>query len=305
MGAGAVRGLAHFKDDAARARYFPAYDAVLATWPEVPSARAVPTRFGSTHVNVLERPDGSPVVLLHPLAVASVSWYASAGALAAAGHPVYAPDAITDAGRSVQTERVRTNADSATWLNDVLDGLGIERAHLVGVSFGGWLTMNQGRIAPERVASMTAIDPAGAVGRPPLPFLAAMVRGAINGRFGRSDHPLDSLLRTMHNGRLPDEPLLELSYASIRGFVPAQPIPRRFSDDELRALTPPMLFVIGGATCVTDATKAVDRVRRLVPNVEAVLIPGTGHSVTLERADQVNALILEFIARIDGSGTDR
>ena len=104
----------------------------------------------------------------------------------------------------------------------------------------------------------------------------------------------------MHNGRLPDQPLLELSYASIRGFVVAQPIPRRFSDADLRALTPPMLFVIGGATPVTDATKAVERVRRLVPDADTEFIPGAGHAVTLERADEVNRRIVDFITRVDG-----
>jgi len=303
MGERTGRGMGHFRDDAARARFLAAYDSLLATWPEPPSSCDVPTTVGSTHVNSLDGGGGTPVVLLHPLAVSSASWYANAGAFAAAGHPVHAVDTITDAGRSTQTARLRGDVAIAGWLDEVLDGLGLRRAHLVGVSYGAWLAMNQARHARARLLSVTAIDPPAAVGRPPLGLVAAMARGAIAGRIGRSDDALYPPLRLLHNGALPEAALLELSVASIRGFVVPIALPRRFSDSELAAFTTPMLYLVGGNTPVVNARRAAERVQRLVPSIDTAVVAGAGHALPLERPVEVNERILRFLDKVD-AGTD-
>ena len=139
MAGGAGRRIGHFRDDTARARFLVAYDAMLATWPRPPTPVSVDTAFGTTHVQSLAGGTGPPIVLLHPLAVSSVSWASVAAAGAAAGHPTYAIDTVTDAGRSTPTAPVRTTADLMTWLDQVLDGLRIARPHLVGASYGAWM----------------------------------------------------------------------------------------------------------------------------------------------------------------------
>ena len=54
----------------------------------------------------------------------------------------------------------------AAWLDELLGQLGAgphgdRPAHLVGLSYGGWIAMNQAIRAPGRVASLTLLDPAG------------------------------------------------------------------------------------------------------------------------------------------------
>ena len=61
-----------FKDDAARARYMTAYDAVLARWPVPYDDLMVPTDLGPTHV-ISSGPKGAPpLVLLH--AALATAW---------------------------------------------------------------------------------------------------------------------------------------------------------------------------------------------------------------------------------------
>src|SRR4051812_9013728 len=100
MAADTARRISHFRDDASRTRFLAAYDAMLATWTRPAVARTVDTAFGPTWVQTLVDGDRTPIVLLHPLAVASVTWANFAAACAAAGHPVFAIDTVTDAGRS-------------------------------------------------------------------------------------------------------------------------------------------------------------------------------------------------------------
>ena len=108
-----------FRDEVARRRYMTAYDGALAAWPALPDELDVETRFGSTHVPATGPAGGTPIVLLHAVAVASPSWCPNIAALAA-DHPVYAVDTIGDVGRSTQTVAVRTGDDMAQWLDDVL-----------------------------------------------------------------------------------------------------------------------------------------------------------------------------------------
>jgi pimeloyl-ACP methyl ester carboxylesterase len=70
------------------------------------------------------------VVLLAGALMTSVSWLPYVAVLGAA-HPVFAVDAVGDAGRSVHDRPVRTRAELAAWFDELLNGLGIERAHVI------------------------------------------------------------------------------------------------------------------------------------------------------------------------------
>jgi pimeloyl-ACP methyl ester carboxylesterase len=63
----------------------------------------------------------------------------------------YCIDTITDANKSVATKRVREVADYVAWLREVFAALGIENAHVAGLSYGGWLAALLGVHAPELV----------------------------------------------------------------------------------------------------------------------------------------------------------
>jgi pimeloyl-ACP methyl ester carboxylesterase/predicted glycosyltransferase len=65
--------------------------------------------------------------------------------------------------------------DDLTWVGDtlaVLDGLGIERAFLVGICYTGWLSLLTASLHPDRVAGVIAVAPYARDETPPLPFRA-------------------------------------------------------------------------------------------------------------------------------------
>ncbi|WP_337999694.1 alpha/beta fold hydrolase [Streptomyces murinus] len=47
---------------------------------------------------------------------------------------------------------------AARWLDETLAGLGLDRVHLVGGSYGGWLALNQAHRRRDRLASVTLLD---------------------------------------------------------------------------------------------------------------------------------------------------
>src|SRR4051812_33124484 len=114
-----------------------AYDKVMARWPADREALAVPTGFGTTHVNVCGPRDAPPLLLLPGGSGAtSASWFANVADLART-HRVHAPDLIGAPGRSGRADdrHPRTVADLTAWLDALLDGLGIESAALGGHSY--------------------------------------------------------------------------------------------------------------------------------------------------------------------------
>src|SRR4051812_15674544 len=127
---------AFFKDDAAKARYMAAYDAVLAGWPVPYESLTVPTDLGPTHVIASGAADTPPLVLLHAAMATGAVWRPNVEALSR-HFRVYAVDVAGQGGRSVATRKVRDRQDYADWMNALFDGLGIGKASIVGNSYGG------------------------------------------------------------------------------------------------------------------------------------------------------------------------
>jgi pimeloyl-ACP methyl ester carboxylesterase len=292
------RHIARFRNDAARGRYMTAYDNALAAWPAGPTQLDIETRYGTTHVLTVGPTGGSPIVLIHAVAVASPSWYPNIAALAV-DHPVYALDTIGDVGLSTQTTRVRTGADMAAWLDEVLAGLDVRRAHLVGLSYGGWVALNHACRAPERLASVTSVDPVGAIGRAQGTFLLKIVPDSILASVAKSDHALYRLLRLLNNGTTPAQPLLDLSVAGLRTFRAKQPYPRRIGDEDLQGIRTPTLVLFCARSPVNHAQRASQRSRDLIAGVATEVIPDAGHMLPVEQPALFADRVLDFINDVD------
>jgi pimeloyl-ACP methyl ester carboxylesterase len=105
---------------------------------------------------------GDPAVLLMMGQMASMLWWPDdfCERLAGSGRYVIRYD-NRDTGRSTSYEPGRPGYTSGDLIADavaVLDGHGVERAHVVGVSMGGALAQVLALDHPERVAAVTAIS---------------------------------------------------------------------------------------------------------------------------------------------------
>ena len=71
--------------------------------------------------------------------------------------------------------------------------------------------------------------------------------------------------------------------------------PGIFSDDELRGLQIPTLLLIGQQEVIYDPVASIERARRLIPHLEASLIPNASHDLSYFQAKVVNEAILHFL----------
>jgi pimeloyl-ACP methyl ester carboxylesterase len=280
-----------FKTPELEKRYMAAYDEVLGLWPVAHEVLDVPTRFGLTHINASGSQDSPAMVLLPGYGANSTMWFPNIAALSSR-HRVYALDTIGQPGKSVPRCAVSA-ANSPEWIAGVLDGLKLERPHMMGISLGGWLTLNFALHSSERVKRIVLLDPAAALeGVSAAFFWHSLIPIMI--------HPtragLTRYFRWMTQGFQVNRSWGELMLLGILNIRPQPPIRATvFSDEELRQVHTPTLLLIGGRSVIYNPDRALRRATRLMPNLEAEIIPDASHALNAEKAEIVNEHILQFL----------
>src|SRR5262245_7611876 len=111
-----------------------------------------------TPVQMLQDGSGQPLLFLHGAGGAG-RWLAFQERLAK-DYTVYFPSHPGHGG-SPAAEWIEHISDLAFHYLDLLDRLGLERVHLVGASFGGWIAAENPTTASHRLESLVLIDPVG------------------------------------------------------------------------------------------------------------------------------------------------
>ncbi len=280
-----------FKNPEHQARFFAVYDATLALWPVPVESITVPTRFGTTHVNVCGPADAPPLVLLTGQGASSMIWYANVATLSQA-HRIYAVDIIGDIGKSVLTQPRLTVQEYAPWLNEVFAELGLERPYLAGLSFGGFIALRFALAFPERIRKLVLMAPAGLLSLRPSFFLrmAAMFLPS----FLLS---LESKQKLVFGSDSPNVmPIIKL-ITSTKGFRMNMVFPPVFTDEELQQVKAPTLLLMGDQEVVYNYQAVAERVANLIPTIETDIIAGAGHALNLDQPEVVNQRVLAFLKK--------
>jgi pimeloyl-ACP methyl ester carboxylesterase len=280
-----------FKTHEGRDVFMASYDSVLSHWPAAYEIMFVPTRFGPTHV-IATGPGGAPaLVLLSGAGTSSTIWYPNIAGLSTRFR-IYAVDTPGDAGKSISEKALRTRSDCAKWLQDVLDGLEIEKAHVAGVSYGGWLAMNMALLAPERVLKAALVAPAGSF----VPLGPAFYKVYYSIVLLPYRPVVKTVLRRLSaKGGAEFDRWAEQMAIVARHCRLQRVFPTVFTDDELRRCNMPVLFIAGEKENLYNLEAAVARARSLLPNFKAEVVSGAGHVVNLDQPERVNGCILKFL----------
>ncbi|MFJ1579562.1 alpha/beta fold hydrolase [Streptomyces sp. NPDC088182] len=289
-----------YVSEARRDRHFAACDAVYALGAPARAEQDVETSFGTTHVYLYGPTDPAarsrtPVVLVHGASSCSAMWYPNTPALSA-DRPVYAIDTPGDPGRSVQREPIHQPERAAQWLDETLAGLGLDRVHLVGSSYGGWLAVNQAHRAPGRLASATLLDPGG-LEKVGLRFFVWIFASLFATSAPKALRP--RLAAWLEQPVLVVPELRTMIRTAVRAYRVRRPAPRPLTDDELSTIRTPLYLVLGKRSLLVHPRRQVERVPRLIPGTRAEIISGTGHGPQIDHADEVNRRMLEFMDSVD------
>ena len=253
--------------------------------------------------NYLEAGSGTETVLLihgsGPGVTSYANWRVVIPALAENFH-VVAPDMV-GFGYSDRPEGIEYGLD--TWANQVvglMDTLGIEKAHLVGNSFGGSIALRVATQHPDRVGKLVLMGSMGV----PFPITEGLERvWGYEPSFENMRKVLDVFA---YSRELVNDELAQVRYeGSIQpGFQEAFgsmfPAPRQrwveamtTPDDEIRKLPHRTLIVHGREDQVIPVQTSL-RLEELIDNADLSVFSHCGHWSMIERTADFNRLVRDF-----------
>lgn len=266
---------------------------------------------GRRDLFVTEAGTGPAVVLLHgggPGAT-GVSNYARNIDALAEHFRVIVPDMPGYGQSSKDLDFSDPFGDLATAIRQMLDELGIEKAHLVGNSYGGAAALRLALDRPDKVDRMILMGPGGIGTTRALPTKGLNTLLGYYAGEGPSREKLATFIRDylVFDGASVPEELIELRYqASIQPEVIASPPLRRPSglptllkmdltrDRRLAQCEVPTL-VVWGADDKVNRPAGGPLLARTMRNCDLFVAANTGHWAQWERAELFNDLAIAFL----------
>ena len=246
--------------------------------------------------------EGSPVVLIHE-GIGDSRMFAPQMAALAARHRVVRYD-LPGYGRSGKPQMPYTNHEA---LDALLQHLDIKRTAILGMSMGGNIALDYALTYPEKVSGLILIG-AGLDGVPPDPETMSFIQPMIdaytaedwpraieetlhvwidgpNRTAGEVDPVVRDLMRTLITTmrEREREPGVEAS--------PLDPL----AVERLDEINVPTLVIVGDGD-VPEIVRTADLLERSIASTRKVVIPNVAHVPNLERPEEINQLVLDFLA---------
>ena len=234
------------------------------------------------------------VLLLHAGIADRRMWAPQIAALEAAGHSVIAPDLPGFGDAALEPPTV----DYVAFAADLLD----EPAAVVGCSFGGRVALELAAARPELVTQLVLIGPGLASTEWSEESKAAFAEEETLVEQGDLAGAGEQQARMWLAPDASAE-VRELTAAmTVRSYEQQLPLegevraawPDPSAETRLAEVDVPTLVVVGDAD-LPEITSLAERLARELPAARLETIEGAGHLPSLERPDELNRLLLDFL----------
>lgn len=241
-----------------------------------------------------------PVVFIHGFTLNNTMWNPQKQALRGT-HRVVTYD-LRGHGRSEKPVTGYGRDEEVKDLMDLLQVIKAPKAHLVGLSRGGGVAIAAAAQHPGKVASLVAFDAGYDFGRFMPEFadqrLQTMATLRAEGLKAARDYwlslPLFAPARENEEVAAGLDSIL-LSYTGTHWLDDSQP-----NDDSLAdlasSITARTLIVVGDRD-LPGFQACADELAEKIPGAEKKVVAGAGHMVSMEAAEETNALLLDFLSK--------
>jgi 3-oxoadipate enol-lactonase len=213
-----------------------------------------------------------------------------------------------DVGRSSMANGPYDIADMAGDALALADGLGLDSFHLLGVSMGGAIAQEMALAAPERVRTLTlgvTWPSSGAWARKLAEVWGARVAGMT-----REQRVDELMLLTMSESFFENPDAVAWLRQTILSNPHPQPVEafgrqveatsRHDTRDRLGSLSIPT-HVIGAEHDILVPVWKSRELAELIPGARLTVVAAAPHGVNLERAEEFNRAVLDFIAEAEAA----
>ena len=269
-------------------------------------------------------PTGHVAVLLHGKNFCAATWQDTINVLTNAGYRVIAPDQIGFCKSTKPMHYQYTFQQLAGNTHDLLAGLGIEKAVVIGHSTGGMLGIRYALMYPDAVEQLVLVDPIGledwkAKG---VPWIS------VDQWFAREERTTEESLRNYERGtyyagtwapayekwvqmlagmyRGPDRDIVAWNSALLDDMIYSQPVVYEFSD-----LKAPVLLMIGDKDTTAlgkdfaspelraklgDYPALAKAAASRIPRIRLVEFPDCGHTPQIQAPNEFHRALLDGLA---------
>jgi pimeloyl-ACP methyl ester carboxylesterase len=254
--------------------------------------------------------EGAPIVFVHEFAGDHRSWEPQVRffsrrhrciAYAARGYP---PSDVPERVDSYSQKR------AAADIGAVMDGAGIERAHVVGLSMGGFATLHFGLGYPERVLSLVAAGVGYGAEKEREAQFRQGAEEAARGFETKGSRAFAEIYgvaaaRVQFEAKDPRgwrefvDQLAEhspLGSANTMRGVQAKRPSLYDLEEQFKRLALPTLIVAGDED--DNSLQPSIFLKRTIPASGLLVLPKTGHTLNLEEPDAFNRALAEFFAQV-------
>jgi pimeloyl-ACP methyl ester carboxylesterase len=215
-----------------------------------------------------------------------------------------------------QSEVTADGYDMDTLADDaarVIEALQCAPCHFVGLSMGGFIGMRLAARRPGLLRSLVLMETSSEA-EPPANVPRYRALGAVARLLGRTGFRLvaGKVMRIMFGSDFLHDPARAAerrqwrerllanhrlgATRALAGVIGRQPV-----HAELGAIALPTLVLVGDQDLATLPAKA-ERIRDAIAGSELRIIPGAGHTATVEQPEWVNDALAAFLAQVDGAG---
>lgn len=242
-----------------------------------------------------ERGEGPPVLLLHAGVADRRMWDEHLEPLAAPGHRVLAPD-LPGFGEAGPPQGPVAHWDDVV---ETMDALGIERAGIVGCSFGAQVALRVAAVHPQRVSSL-ALFSISAIPEPdPSPeLLAAWEAEEAAVEVGEFERAAEAAASSWVAPGAPPEVRERVARMQRENYARHASEQAEFAPDPLEedpgllaAIACPVLLAAGERD-MADFRDAVAELAAKLADASTTELTGCGHLAPLEAPEEFRRLVL-------------
>lgn len=273
------------------------YDLLLKEWGVEVTPVDIDTRYGSTRVTVFGNAEAPPILLFHGVGDDSaLMWLYNAAALAK-HFRLYAVDTIGGPGKSIPNDNYNKEYDDAIWIDELLEGLNLNKVNLVGVSAGGYFVQYYALRRPERVGKVVVLAasvPGGVVGNPLKTMIKIFFPEALFPTKRNTIKLLEKLAGKNSAAFTGNKVLLEHFTYLLRGFnnmAMAYHKVIQFTDVQIDSIRAKMLYLVGEADpfMILGGKAMLQKY-----HMNAKFYDEVGHGINHEIPEEINSVMIEY-----------
>jgi pimeloyl-ACP methyl ester carboxylesterase len=256
---------------------------------------------GDVELYYEEQGEGAPLVLIPGFGNGLWIWFKQIGALARHFRTItFDPRGISRSEAKDEPISIRMIADDVAAL---LEALGIEGAHILGASFGGFVAQEFALAYPQMLRRLILCCTSyGGPGHVPPPLTTLQAIASTKG-LNTQQRVRENLLLAFSPGYLDANPLevervIELreqnpvpEYAYLHQLQAAMVFNTEARVSEIHA---PTLIITGDEDIIVPFENSRNLAAR-IPLAKLAIIEGGSHTFFIERADEFNRAVIEFL----------